>query len=140
MAKNCKYLVFVVVLLFTFNFSGLAQDLSLTPPQTELVNQSKEQGQELVINSGQYKSRHSKEGIVKFYRLMFANQGFTEVKGQPPKKDKHKLNYFFTKQSEGTMVLLNFLRLVDEGLITYFITTHQFSLKERANLESSPEN
>ncbi len=130
MAKKHKYLFLLSFIFLALSFSSLAQDLRLIPPQTELVGQHKQEEEELVTTSYQYKSRSSKESILEFYRLMFANQGFTEIQGQPPRKDPYRLNYFFTKEQEGTMVLLNFLRLVDEGVYTYFITTYHYSLKE----------
>ena len=140
-----KYSFYILILLLIVNVSVQAQgvlNFKFKPRGTELIEQKNEnKGEGMAVT--QYKYRSSpKDEIVKFYRLMFKNWGYKELKNAwwVKNKDSIQLRYFFTK-NDNTLIILSFLSVVDEGMYTYYIVVQRFDLKkglEKAHDEDEP--
>ena len=94
------YIVLLGIFLFTTYFSAYGQHFKFTPPNTRLVDQSRENpGTGLVVMHYKYQSRSNGDEILKFYRRLFSNQGYKELKPE----SEQRLAYFFSKQETGTL-------------------------------------
>ncbi|MFH1363857.1 MAG: hypothetical protein ABIH45_06600 [Candidatus Omnitrophota bacterium] len=140
MKSRYRYIVFLLVFLLVNSFFLSAQNLSLIPRETELISQKTEEQEGLVTSQHIYSSDLSKSEILKFYRQMFANQDFGEVRTESPLKDSQKATFFFSKQKEGLMMVLNFSGLSQEGSPSYSIVVHKFSLEKIGTISSSQED
>ena len=126
---DLRRIVFSLILLCVNSLSLPAQDLSLTPAKAELISQKTEKGEGTTTSQYIYRSGLSKGEILKFYRQMFANQGFNEMPVEPPLPDSRKPAFFFSKQKEGLILVLNFSGLSRAGSPAYSIITHNFSFQ-----------
>lgn len=122
-SKSVK-VFFIIVILFSAVSTVFSQSLTLTPKDTELLNQKEEkQGEEenIIIKTYKFHSKASKEEIIEFYRQMLSNEGFKES-GQSA-KDKRMM--LFIKSNN--MILLNFVPdYKDNTAIYYNIQLQEF--------------
>ncbi|MCM8831725.1 MAG: hypothetical protein NC918_06015 [Candidatus Omnitrophica bacterium] len=122
-----KILLFFVALIFNLFIEVLAQNIEekvtkLMPPYTELLWKKQDTSQ--FINSIQYKfsTLSQKEKIIEFYRLMFTNEGFSQIESYSVSKRSSvpEMVYFFTKPNK--LIVLNILRMPENDLNIYYIT------------------
>ena len=120
-----RYIAFLFVFIFIVNFSALGQG-DLRPPMTKMISSKIDEPEGAVITYYQYESKSSKKEILKFYRLLFKNRGFKELKGRGSSKDF----FFFGNQDEGIMVTLVFLLSERKSVVRYSLTNHHLTLLE----------
>lgn len=131
MAKKIYFILFSLVSslgLCLFQPAGFGQEEKITklmPAQTEFVSQKEDKSQLVVIDIYKFKSFSTKEKILEFYRKLFANESFSELKGYSPERKGGgpQMAYFFTKANE--LILLNILLEPEDGAFTYYVTFHK---------------
>ena len=107
-------------------FSQTEKVSKLMPRDTQLLSQEVDKSQELVvIATYKYGSASKKGKILEFYRLLFKNEGFTELTGYSPEKQKAgpHMVYFFSKPNE--LVVLSLVNRLENGLNIYYIALHK---------------
>lgn len=75
----------------------------------------------MLVKQYKYESSSSQKEIMDFYRIMFTNAGYKEIPGT-------KNIYYFVKQDEGKLVIINFFLYPPSGKNVYWITIQQFRL------------
>jgi len=135
MAKKNYNLQFICVLILSFVICHLssigcfaqAQKVSrLMPPNTRLLSQKQDKSQQLiVVTTYKYGSVAKKEKVLGFYRQLFKNEGYQELKGYSPEKQKagpHEV-YFFTKANE--LAVLSLTNTRENGMGIYYIALNE---------------
>ncbi|MBU2103207.1 MAG: hypothetical protein KKF80_07400 [Candidatus Omnitrophica bacterium] len=123
--RGCVGILLVVVGILGYLGNATAKPipLNLLPPSTELIEEKQEDQAGLSIFKFKFRSTSSKREILSFYRTMFANEGFQEVQATPEKKNPEQNTFFFTRGNQ--MILMHFVKVVDEGVATYYIHAHE---------------
>ena len=116
-------LLVLALLLVTANCFAQAEKVyKLMPRDTQLLSQDVDKSQGLVaITTYKYGSLTKKAKILEFYRQLFKNEGFTELVGYSPEKQKAgpHMVYFFSKPNE--LTVLSMTNIVEDGLNIYYI-------------------
>lgn len=126
-----RWITLLLIFAFISSSLGLAQDLSLKPSKTKLVNQDSQTQGGVIISQRIYQSGSSRKQIIKFYRRLLANQGFLEDKNSSSIKDSGKRLFFFAKQDQGSIAVLNFPGSSSKKELIYSVITHDFSVKNQ---------
>ena len=130
-----KQIFLVVIFLAMINPFAWAQRLNLMPRGTELVDQQKRATDVVSTVTYKYYSDSTKEEIIRFYRHMFAQDGFTEIQ-QPPDTPAGSAPgygggqvFFFMRQelARRSMIMINFLYHSEQGETTYFLTVYDIN-------------
>jgi hypothetical protein len=98
----------------------------LMPPSTQLLSQTQDKSQQLVaVTTYKYGSTSKKVKVLEFYRQLFKNEGFTELQGYSPEKQKagpHEV-YFFAKANKLAVLSLTSIR--ENGMGIYYIALNE---------------
>lgn len=96
------------------------------PPHTRLLSQKQDKSQQLiVVTTYKYGSVAKKEKVLGFYRQLFKNEGYQELKGYSPEKQKagpHEV-YFFAKANE--LAVLSLTNTRENGMGIYFVALNE---------------
>jgi len=134
--KFRQIVILAIFLIAIIPFAGAQSRLHLL---TELVDEKKQGTEQIKIITNKYYSDSSKEDIIKFYRDMFRQEGFSEQGqgGYPAgQEEDKKLVYVFNKPN--VIVMINFLRFSEERETTYYISVYQMSVELIKPLEGEP--
>ena len=107
------------------NSSSFAQQekiSKLMPRDTQLLSQKEDKSQEFVaITTYKYGSANKKAKILEFYRQLFKNEGYQELVGHTPEKQKAgpHMVYFFSRPNE--LAILSMTNTLEDGLNIYYI-------------------
>jgi|GEM_PF-1597440 len=120
-------LLVLAILLVTANCFAQAQKISrLMPPNTRLLSQKQDTSQQLItVTTYKYGSVAKKEKVLGFYRQLFKNEGYQELKGYVPEKQKagpHEV-YFFAKANE--LAVLSLTNTRENGMGIYFVALNE---------------
>jgi hypothetical protein len=132
---NIQAVIFVIFfILFTVAcilfparcFSQAEKVSKLMPSNTQLLSQKEDKPQGLAtVKTYKYGSTSKKAKILEFYRQLFKNEGYQELIGYSPEKQKagpHEV-YFFAKANALTVLSLTSTR--ENGLGIYFISLNE---------------
>jgi hypothetical protein len=137
----CSLFLALAIFLVTANCFAQAQKVfKLMPRDTELLSQKQDKSQQFVIiTTYKYGSATTKAKVLEFYRQLFKNEGYQELVGYSPEKQKAgPYNvYFFAKANE--MAILSITTDMENGLGIYYVALHEpnveavrgFDIKEK---------
>ena len=129
--KFKQIVILAIFLVAIIPFAGAQHRLHLLPRGTEIAEEKKQGTEQIKIITNKYYSDSSKEDIIKFYRDMFREEGFTEEGregqgGYPAGQgEDKKLVYVFNKPN--VILMINFLRFSEERETTYYISVYEMS-------------
>ncbi len=107
------------------------------PSDTELLSQSQDKSQPLVIiTTYKYGSTSKKAKVLEFYRQLFKNEGYQELEGYSREKQKagpHEV-YFFAKANSLAVLSLSSTR--ENGLGIYYIAVHEPNVEAVKNFDT----
>jgi len=131
-----KRIIFLFAWFFVF-IAAMTQAeklAKLTPRNTELVDRRQQKPEQYVtVTNYKYATLARQDEVVNFYRKMFTNDGFSEVRGYSPEGQaqgptpQSQTFFFFTKPN--TMVMLNLLLQQEGGRHIYFVTVNELDPK-----------
>lgn len=137
----CSLFLALAISLVTANCFAQAEKIyKLMPRDTQLLSQKEDKSQELVtVITYKYGSKSKKKKILEFYRLLFKNEGFGELVGYSPEKQKAgpHMVYFFSKPNE--LALLSIINSQEDGLNIYYITLHEPNVEAIKNFNTKKE-
>ncbi len=123
----------VSIAMFIVISPAFPQSLTLTPKDTELVDQKeqKQAGGKITIDTYRFHSGSSKDEIVEFYEQMFSNDGFKE--SSQSAKDKRTMVFI----KSDSIILLNFVSdFQDKKAIYYYIQVEKFPANTKVDEEN----
>ena len=120
------FLALAVFLVSANCFSQAQKIFKLMPRDTELLSQKQDKSQQfVVITTYKYGSTNKKEKVLEFYRQLFKNEGYQELVGYSPEKQKtapHRV-YFFAKANE--IAILSITTDIENGLGIYYVALNE---------------
>ncbi|MDD4182866.1 MAG: hypothetical protein PHT53_03490 [Candidatus Omnitrophica bacterium] len=128
----------LAIFLVTANCFAEAQKVfKLMPRDTELLSQKQDKSQQfVVITTYKYGTATAKAKVLEFYRQLFKNEGYQELVGYTPEKQKtapHNV-YFFTKVNE--LAILSITPDTENGLGVYYIALHEPNVEAVRGLDT----
>ncbi|MEI8349618.1 MAG: hypothetical protein WCI77_05650 [Candidatus Omnitrophota bacterium] len=131
-----KRVIFLFAWFFVF-IAAMTQTeklTKLTPRNTELIDRRQQKPEQYVtVTNYKYATLARQDEVVQFYRKMFTNDGFSEVRGYSPDGQSQgpipqsQSFFFFTKPN--TMVMLNLLLQQERGRHIYYVTVNELDSK-----------
>lgn len=107
-------------------FAQAQKVAKLMPPETELLSQKQDKSQQLVtVTTYKYASTSKKAKLLEFYRQLFKNEGYQELEGYSPEKQKagpHEV-FFFAKGNE--LAILSLTNTIENNKGIYFVTLNE---------------
>ncbi|MFA5337097.1 MAG: hypothetical protein WC330_02035 [Candidatus Omnitrophota bacterium] len=122
------YSLFLVLIILSVSancFAQVEKVSKLMPRDTQLLSQEEDKSQEFVaITTCKYGSTSKREKVLEFYRQLFKNEGYHELVGYTPEKQKAgpHMVYFFSKPNE--LATLSMTNVQENGLNIYYVALH----------------